>query len=213
MFVRPYHRPKLKERVVTYIPSSPSNPASSSKRTKASPKASLKAGLAPATNGNGTLRSVLEKACTKTGAGLSELTVLSVAVDPYRLDTDARHRDGRWIAELLNQLLAPTKQIHCRGLHYLLVSTTGLTKPNGKPYENNDEDWTWLSETAGKAARWLGYIPFERIIDKRNAPPIIHRKPRVIPAAWADAGLDIEFPDDNHTRSRAASSPGKPTSS
>jgi len=42
---------------MTYIPSSPSNPASSSKRTKASPKASLKAGLARATNGNGTLRS------------------------------------------------------------------------------------------------------------------------------------------------------------
>ena len=49
---------------------------------------------------------------------------------------------------------------------------------------------------AAQAARWLGYILCERIIDKRNAPPIIHRKPRVIPAAWADASLDIEFPDD-----------------
>ena len=45
-----------------------------------------------------------------------------------------------------------------------------------KPYENNDEDWTWLSETAGKAARWLGYIPFERITDNRNAEPVIHHK-------------------------------------
>jgi len=138
---------------------------------------------------------VLEKACTKTGAGLSELTVLSVAVDPYRLDTDARHRDGKWIAELLNQLVAPTKQIHWRGLHYLLVSTTSLTKPNGKPYENNDEDWTWLSETAGKAARWLGYIPFERITDNRNADPVIFHKASIVPQSTISVGIEVTIPN------------------
>ena len=109
------------------------NPASTQKsKTKAS----------PLVNGYGVLRSVLEEACTKTGISLSDLTVLSAQVDPYRLDTEARHRDGRWVAEQLDRLVARGRQIHWRALHYLLVSTTSLAKPNGEPYKNIDEDWT-----------------------------------------------------------------------
>ena len=33
--------------------------------------------------------------------------------------------------------------------------------------------WKWLQDTAAKAARWLGYVPFERIIDNRNDPPLV----------------------------------------
>ena len=35
-------------------------------------------------------------------------------------------------------------------------------------YQNNDKDWQWLSEKCGKAARWLGGIPFDMIIDNRD---------------------------------------------
>jgi len=125
------------------------------------------------------------------------LTVLSTAVDPYRLDTDAGHRDGGWIAEQLNRLLAPGKKIHWRGLHYLLVSTTSLTKPNGEAYRNIEEDWTWLIDTAGKAARWLGYIPFERITDNRNAEPVIFHKARVVPKSVISVGVEVAIPDAN----------------
>jgi hypothetical protein len=52
-----------------------------------------------------------------------------------------------------------------------------------------------LSSVAGKAARWLGYIPFERISDNRNAEPVIHRKARVTPAAFVAIGLDVTIPD------------------
>jgi hypothetical protein len=143
------------------------------------------------------LRAVVEKAAAKTKTSLAALTVLSTAVDPYRLDTDAGHRDGSWIAEQLNQLLAPGKKIHWRGLHYLLVSTTSLTKPNGETYKNIDEDWTWLIDTAGKAARWLGYIPFERIADNRNAEPVIFHKARVMPRAAISVGVEVAIPDAN----------------
>ena len=61
------------------------------------------------TAGNGKLRAVVEKAASKTKTSLAALTVLSTAVDPYRLDTDAGHRDGRWVAEQLN---CPGKKIH-----------------------------------------------------------------------------------------------------
>jgi hypothetical protein len=167
-----------------YNRNDPSNPASL-KSTKAS----------PLVNGYGVLRSVLEEASTKTGRSLGELTVLSAQIDPYRLDTEARHRDGRWVAEQLDRLVARGRQIHWRALHYILVSTTSLAKPNGEPYKNIDEDWTWLVEVAGKAARWLGYIPFERIIDNRNAEPVICHKARIVPRSTISIGIEVTIPD------------------
>ena len=137
---------------------------------------------------NGALRLQLESACRANGCCQSALTVLSTQVDPYRLDTPANHRDATWLAEQLERSFG-SKNTHWRGLHYSLVMRKRpVKKPDGSAFENTEEDWIWLTETAGKAARWLGYIPFERIIDKRNAPPIIHRKPRVIPAALPAPG-------------------------
>jgi hypothetical protein len=144
---------------------------------------------------NGSLRAILEAACAKADCGLGELTVLSDQVDPYRIDTPAGHRDGRWLADQFNRLVGPTKKIHWRGVHYVLVSTTGLIKPNGEPYRNDDDNWTWLIDSAGKAARWLGFIPFDRIIDNRNAAPIIHRKARLRPRALVSVGIDGTIPD------------------
>ena len=66
---------------------------------------------------------------------------------------------------------------------------------NGERYRNDDENWTWLVNVAGKAARWLGYIPFERITDNRNAEPFIHHKARVSPEAFVSIGLDVQIPD------------------
>ena len=149
----------------------------------------------PPTAGNGKLRAVVEKAAAKTKTSLAALTVLSTAVDPYRLDTDAGHRDGSWIAEQLNRLLARGRKIHWRGLHYLLVSSTSLTKPNGEPYRNIDSDWIWLVESAGKSARWLGYVGFDRITDARNAEPVIFRKAKVLPKSVISVGIEVVIPN------------------
>lgn len=127
-------------------------------------------------NGFGALRSVLEGAREKAGCGLGDLTVLSAQVDPYRLDTSSGHRDGRWVAEQLKRSIKHGKKIHWRGLHYAIVVAGDICKPNGEIYVNSNEDWEWLSTVAGKAGRWLGYIPFERITDNRNADPFIHHK-------------------------------------
>jgi hypothetical protein len=150
-------------------------------------KASLK--------GINVLRKILENACAKHEASLQDLTVLSAAVDPYRLDTAAGHRDGAWLASQLNKRCGPSARIHWRGLHYAIVQETGIKKPNGEIYRNTEADWIWLSENAGKAARWLGYIPFERIIDQRNSEPIIYRKAKVRPETCLSIGLDIDIPD------------------
>jgi len=118
-------------------------------------------------NGFGALRSVLEKACSKTGVRLDDLTVLSTRVDPYRLDTDAGHRDGRWIAEQLDRLVAPGKKIHWRGLHYLLVSTTGL----------REEAIAKLSEAKSAVARLKEQL--DLATDGFDLPPIEVPQPEI----------------------------------
>jgi hypothetical protein len=143
-----------------------------------------------------TLRTILETTCRKYDLDQCDLTVLSSRVDPYRLDTPANHRDGAWAGEQLERFYPRNKQTHWRGLHYSVVmSKKKVLKPDGVAYRNSEEDWLWLSERAGKAARWLGYIKFDRIVDRRNAEPIIHRKASVTPESFLSIGLDIAIPD------------------
>jgi hypothetical protein len=157
----------------------------------------LEANQTKATNQAPTaLRSVLETACEKHGLNQSDLTVLSKGVDPYRLDTPAGHRDGSWGAEQLRRFYPADRQAHWRGLHYaLIMAKKKVRKPSGEDYQNTEEDWDWLQGKVGKAARWLGYIPFDRIKDERNAAPIIHRHQWTVPEAYLSIGLSVGVPD------------------
>jgi hypothetical protein len=102
---------------------------------------------------------------------LKALTVLARQNDPFLQDTPAGHRDGQWFAVQIAQLV-PRGAVHLRGLHYRLVASTAL-KPDGEPYTNTDENWQWLQAHPAKSGRWLGYVPFGRIVDERNAEPEI----------------------------------------
>jgi hypothetical protein len=151
------------------------------------------------TNLKGKLRSVLFSACAETGYSLADLTVLSAQVDPYRLDTPAGHRDGKWAASQLARAYHSGKQAHLRGLHYaMVIKKRGVKKtfkkPDGTIYRNTFEDWQWLTASAVKAARWLGYIPFDRFKDQRNPDPVVYRRPRPSPQPWIATGLpDIDL--------------------
>ncbi len=152
---------------------------------------------------HGTLRNILEQARSEIRCSRNKLTVLSPAVDPYRLDTPAGHRDGAWLAEQLERAVGSHRRIHWRGLHYAVVAAGNIVKPNGEIYRNTNEDWDWLCNGPGKAARWLGYIDFDRIIDNRNSPPIIHRKPKKHPQTFVSVGLDVYIPDLDDIEPRA----------
>jgi hypothetical protein len=147
---------------------------------------------------HGTLRAVLQQACLDTGGKLGDLTVLSAQVDPYRLNTPAFHADGAWLAEQMVALRLADRRIHLRGLHYALVSTSGLVKPNGEPYRNTEKDWLWLQSGAAKAARWLGYVRFDQITDERNWPPVIKVKGAepVETFVYLGDGITIRVPDE-----------------
>jgi hypothetical protein len=146
-------------------------------------------------SGFGVLRAILETARHKAGLGLGDLTVLSPQLDPYRLDTASGRRDGNWLAGELDRAIGKKRKIHWRGLHYALVARGNLIKPNGDVYLNDEDNWNWLQGVAGKAARWLGYIPFDRILDARNAEPVIHRKACPKAEAFVTLGLNVEIPD------------------
>jgi hypothetical protein len=145
-------------------------------------------------NGAGPLRQVLESAASDTGCSLGALTVLSSQRDPYRLDTPAGHRDGAWFAEQVEQFLGPATTIHLRGLHYRISSAGDIQGPDGKPYLNTDDCWEWLQRDAAKAGRWLGYVPFERIVDERNAPPEIYVPRALTPSSFLSYGGRVELP-------------------
>lgn len=142
----------------------------------------------------GSLRQVLDLHRQADGLTLDDLTVLSSGRDPFRVDTPANHRDAAWLAEAVADLLPPDRKAHLRGLHYAVL---GRTKPKGGHYVNDDATWTWLSEKAAKAARWLGYLPFERIVDQRNAEPVIRLSEPWDPRPLIDLGeVQVELPSE-----------------
>ena len=145
----------------------------------------------------GPLRQMIEAAAHVTSASLADLTVLATQNDPYRIDTAAGHRDGAWLAIQLDRALADSgrSRIHLRGLHYSIVARGNVAKPNGEIYRNTDPDWTWLQAHPAKAARWLGYVPFEKIVDERNEPPIKYRRSRATLRTSIRVGVTVDIPD------------------
>lgn len=126
----------------------------------------------------GRLRQVIDDAKSEAGLALRHLTVLEDDADPYRFGRPQGHEWGRWFLEQVDRFVLPGRTIHLRGLHYSLVATADVLKSGngtrgGTPYLNTFDDWSWLGDVAA-AARWLEYVPFDRIHDGRNAEPEIY---------------------------------------
>ncbi len=52
-----------------------------------------------------------------------------------------------------------------------------------------------MQDKAAAAARWLGYLPFDRIVDQRNAEPTIRVFERPYPDPYISVGVDVDIPD------------------
>ena len=126
------------------------------------------------------MAAALNEARDASGLEGDDLLVLSQRHDPFALDFPAAHRDAAWFREHLDRLVGE-RRIHLHGFHYVLVAAGGVIKPNGAPYRNTAAADAWLSEVAGKRARWLRYIDFDRIDDNRNDEPVICRPERPQP--------------------------------
>ena len=84
------------------------------------------------------LRRKLDETTAETGLSMKALTVMAHQNDPFRIDGEAGHRDGVWLAMQVAQLLEPDRKIHLRGLHYVLVTHAPI-RPDGEPYRNTDK--------------------------------------------------------------------------
>jgi len=147
------------------------------------------------------LRAIIDEASKEYCKPLKDLTVLSSSRDPYRLDTPANHKLGEWLKAAYHLVNPNSKTTHLRGLHYMLVGR--VDKPNGEQYTNTDDNWQWFSSKVAKAARWLGYIPWELIRDARNAPPQIFT-PEYDEPTWVIKIADIELSIPDELKPRLA---------
>ena len=86
------------------------------------------------------------------------------------MDTPAGHRLAGWFKEQIERAV-PYGDVHLRAFHYRLIGSA--VRPDGKPYINDESNWDFVQKAA-KAARWLGYVPFDRIRDERNAEPELY---------------------------------------
>jgi hypothetical protein len=128
---------------------------------------------------------------------MGALTALSGNNDPYR--QEVRRAEGEWFARWFNEL-CPERALHLRGFHYLLV-TSSIVKPNGEPYRNTDDDWEWLGGPS-VAARWLGLLPFNRIVDQRNEAPVFAVRNRAVPTPQLNGGY-VYLPDADDVKIEA----------
>lgn len=124
----------------------------------------------------------------KTAAGrVGDWTVMSAQTDPFRMDTDGNHRDGQWFADTMNRLRIVA--LHNRGLHYAFL---GQPKPDGTDY--GTADWTWLCGVSN-VARWLDYIPFDRITDHKNDAPTLRMHSSGQPKGFVSTDPELVIPD------------------
>jgi DNA topoisomerase VI subunit B len=140
----------------------------------------------------GVLARIICGAANEIGEAIDALCVLSPGNDPYM--AWRRRREAKWFARLFNRLVPAGATKHLRGFFYLLVSAPdGTAGADGKLFVNDHKHWQAM-QSASKAARWLGLVPFERIIDERNAPPEIY-VPSVTPILTSiNPGTECHFP-------------------
>jgi hypothetical protein len=142
--------------------------------------------------GTGPLAQIMQRAMAKTGLRMGDLTVMSDDADPYRLDTPANRFTAQWFAKQVRRFVPPGRRIHPRGVFYACVSAGDVLKPDGELFENTAENADFLNKAA-RYARWLGYVPFERIADHKNDAPVVREAPssaQPIAHVWAD---DLEI--------------------
>jgi hypothetical protein len=104
---------------------------------------------------------------------LATVYALSSNASPLMVGQDYRLARAHWFAELYEGLGIAT-QFHVRRIFYMLISQeTPILQYNGAPFENTADCFNTLCD-AVRDARYLGLIPTDAVIDRRNPPPTIN---------------------------------------
>jgi hypothetical protein len=98
---------------------------------------------------------------------LDTLYTLGSPNDPFMADQDFRSKHAYWIAELFRNMDLP-RRVHVRQIHYKIISQeSAVSQVDGEPYVNSSDCFNRLCG-AIRDARYLGLIPADAIIDRRN---------------------------------------------
>lgn len=108
----------------------------------------------------------------ETGCRVKDLLALSLTNDPFYAEVPRRKEAAGWFADIWDRL-GLKHGVHLRRAHYIMVSQPNpIPKPDGTPYLNTENDWKFLS-VASLAARYLGLIPSDALVDRRNPDPLV----------------------------------------
>lgn len=103
----------------------------------------------------------------------SKLLALAPGNDPYYVGQPMQKQWAIWFSELWGRF-GLGQGVHLRRIHYQLVSQDPpVLTPIDRVYENTDNCWNQLGN-ASKWARYLGLIPIDAFVDRRNPEPIIN---------------------------------------
>lgn len=135
------------------------------------------------------------------GVSQADLLALAPANDPFALHQKARRRKAEWFAEIFERF-GFERGIHIRRVHYRVISQDNpiLRPDNGEAYENTSTCWGLLVN-ASRDARYLGLVPSDSFVDRRNPAPLTFfaSEPpvgaRVRDMGLALAEVDGDFPD------------------
>mgnify|MGYP005844276571 CR=1 FL=1 len=131
----------------------------------------------------------------------SDLLALSPVNDPFYAGVGQRAKEGAWFADLWRDY--GSSGVHLRRIHYRLVTADGdpILRPDGREYRNAMDDWQLLAR-ASLAARYLGLIAFDDIIDRRNDEAAIYADMEADPTAEREVSAktvfnfpDVQIPD------------------
>jgi len=105
----------------------------------------------------------------QTGRNVPDLLALACQNDPFYAGSAATVDAADWFVRAW-QAAGYTTGVHLRRVHYRLVTLATELKPNGLPYENTRNDWSFLC-MAAKYARYLGKLNPTDFVDRRNPAP------------------------------------------
>lgn len=115
----------------------------------------------------------LKKSLGIKGINIPELIALSKGNDPFAIGTKAHKDWALWFKDMWEQF-GYSRGVHLRRIHYQIISQeTPVITPEGKEYQNTNQDWGKLAN-ASKWARYLKYIDCSDLEDRRNSEPKIY---------------------------------------
>jgi len=121
--------------------------------------------------------SVIKGTAKKNKMSINNLIVLSQQNDPFYIGTRSQVRSAKWISEIVYDYRRNRKKgkTHDRAIHYYILSKN-LKRPfnvdGWKIFKGDTNDFHWVMKSI-QNARYLGYISFDWIEDKKNPEAII----------------------------------------